>query len=366
MAQRTTSTRSGAVDPAEAPARDALPAVRFAPLPDESLDALVTVLDEIRLGRSRSRSELVARTGLGRAIVAQRVGELIERGLVAEGDVGPEHRRTAAPPARVPCRRGPRARRRPRRDEHRRRGHDARRPDPRSPRRAGPHRRRARALPRPRRRPSSTSSCGPRTACPGRLWGIGIGVPGPGRVPVRSPDLAADHARLGRLPDPRPVRGPLRGTRLGRQRRQPARPRRVALRCRDGPRQRRRRQDRDGDRGRDHLRRPAPSRRPGQRRRRRPHPGRRRPVGRLPLRQHRLPRGARRGRGARPGRRGGGARRPKPATAGGPRPGRGRDRGGRRPGGLVRRSGRRRADPVGRPARRARCSRASSTSSTRR
>jgi len=61
----------------------------YAPLPDEALDALVLVLDEIRLGRSRSRSELVTRTGLGRAIVAQRVGELIERGLVAEGDVGP-------------------------------------------------------------------------------------------------------------------------------------------------------------------------------------------------------------------------------------------------------------------------------------
>ena len=60
-----------------------------APLPDESLDALVAVLDEIRLGRSRSRSELVVRTGLGRAIVAQRVGELIERGLILEGDVGP-------------------------------------------------------------------------------------------------------------------------------------------------------------------------------------------------------------------------------------------------------------------------------------
>ena len=60
-----------------------------APLPDEVLDALVTVLDEIRLGRSRSRSELVARTGLGRAIVARRVQELIDRGLVTEGDVGP-------------------------------------------------------------------------------------------------------------------------------------------------------------------------------------------------------------------------------------------------------------------------------------
>lgn len=60
-----------------------------APLPDEVLDDLVTVLDEIRLGRSRSRSELVERTGLGRAIVARRVGDLIDRGLVAEGAVGP-------------------------------------------------------------------------------------------------------------------------------------------------------------------------------------------------------------------------------------------------------------------------------------
>ena len=59
------------------------------PVPDEALDALVVVLDEVRLGRSRSRSELVARTGLGRAIVAQRVGELLDRGLVVEGDVGP-------------------------------------------------------------------------------------------------------------------------------------------------------------------------------------------------------------------------------------------------------------------------------------
>jgi glucokinase-like ROK family protein len=59
------------------------------PLPDESLDALVHILDEIRFGLSRSRSELVERTGLGRAIVAQRVSELIERGLVVEGDLGP-------------------------------------------------------------------------------------------------------------------------------------------------------------------------------------------------------------------------------------------------------------------------------------
>ncbi len=63
--------------------------VEYAPLPDEALDALVVVLDEIRFARSRSRSELVIRTGLSRGIVAQRVGELIERGLVVEGDLGP-------------------------------------------------------------------------------------------------------------------------------------------------------------------------------------------------------------------------------------------------------------------------------------
>jgi glucokinase-like ROK family protein len=56
---------------------------------DDSLDALVAILDEIRSTRSRSRSELVARTGLSRGIVAQRVGELIELGLVVEIDPGP-------------------------------------------------------------------------------------------------------------------------------------------------------------------------------------------------------------------------------------------------------------------------------------
>ncbi|HLO34927.1 MAG TPA: ROK family protein [Candidatus Deferrimicrobium sp.] len=59
------------------------------PVPDVALDALVLVLDEIRLGRSGSRSELVERTGLGRAIVSQRLGELVDRGLVVEGDPGP-------------------------------------------------------------------------------------------------------------------------------------------------------------------------------------------------------------------------------------------------------------------------------------
>jgi glucokinase-like ROK family protein len=56
---------------------------------DDSLDALVAILDEIRSTRSRSRSELVARTGLSRGVVAQRVGELIDLGLVVESDPGP-------------------------------------------------------------------------------------------------------------------------------------------------------------------------------------------------------------------------------------------------------------------------------------
>jgi hypothetical protein len=94
------------------------------PLPDESLDALVTVLDEIRLGRSRSRSELVARTGLGRAIVAQRVGELLDRGLVIEGEVGPST--GGRPPRQLSFQAGG--------HEHRRRGHEPRRADLRSPR----------------------------------------------------------------------------------------------------------------------------------------------------------------------------------------------------------------------------------------
>lgn len=60
-----------------------------APVPEEALEALATVLDEVRFGRARSRAELVARTGLSRGIVAQRVAELIGRGLVADDEVGP-------------------------------------------------------------------------------------------------------------------------------------------------------------------------------------------------------------------------------------------------------------------------------------
>lgn len=60
-----------------------------APLPGEALDALVAVLDAVRLGRARSRAELVTVTGLSRTVVAQRVGELLDRGLVVEDVLGP-------------------------------------------------------------------------------------------------------------------------------------------------------------------------------------------------------------------------------------------------------------------------------------
>jgi glucokinase-like ROK family protein len=51
----------------------------------DHLDALVPVLDLIRAGSARTRPELIARTGLGRAVVTQRVAQLMSLGLVTEG-----------------------------------------------------------------------------------------------------------------------------------------------------------------------------------------------------------------------------------------------------------------------------------------
>jgi glucokinase-like ROK family protein len=66
---------------------------------DDVVDALVMILNEVRSGGSRSRSELVTRTGLTRGVVAQRVGELIDLGLVVESEVGPST--GGRPPRRV-------------------------------------------------------------------------------------------------------------------------------------------------------------------------------------------------------------------------------------------------------------------------
>jgi glucokinase-like ROK family protein len=54
------------------------------PVPGEALDAIVAILDLVRRGRAHSRSEIVARTGLSRAIVTQRVTDLLARGLLTE------------------------------------------------------------------------------------------------------------------------------------------------------------------------------------------------------------------------------------------------------------------------------------------
>jgi glucokinase-like ROK family protein len=63
----------------------------------EGLESLAAVLDAVRLHGSRSRLEIIQRTGLSRAIVAERVGELIEAGLLSERGTEPS---TGGRPAR--------------------------------------------------------------------------------------------------------------------------------------------------------------------------------------------------------------------------------------------------------------------------
>jgi glucokinase-like ROK family protein len=48
------------------------------------MDAIVAVLELVRRGRAHSRSALVERTGLSRAVVTQRVNELLARGFLVE------------------------------------------------------------------------------------------------------------------------------------------------------------------------------------------------------------------------------------------------------------------------------------------
>ena len=55
---------------------------------EERLAGLVTVLDYVRTHGSTTRSMLVQATGLSRAVVTQRVGELLQHGLLVEGELG--------------------------------------------------------------------------------------------------------------------------------------------------------------------------------------------------------------------------------------------------------------------------------------
>ena len=58
-------------------------------VPPETLDSLTTVLEVVRRGRANSRAEVAERTGLSRAVVAQRVSELLGHGLLVEDAMGP-------------------------------------------------------------------------------------------------------------------------------------------------------------------------------------------------------------------------------------------------------------------------------------
>ena len=289
--------------------------------------------------------------GLGRAIVAQRVGELLERGLVVEGDVGPST--GGRPPRQLSFRSSA--------------GHllvadlgatsidvamttlDGRilahRDEPASIE-AGPEACLDRVEELFDQLLATTHGV------PGRLWGIGIGVPGPvefatGR-PISPPIMpgwdgypirerfAARHGA------PVWVDNDVNVLALGEWRSGVAAGHDDVVVVKIGT----------GigagiiSGGRH------PPRGAGQRRRRRPHPGHRGPGDHLPLRQHRLPRGAGRRRRAGASGRGRGARGAVRAAPDGARPARDGDGRGRRAGRVGRRPGRGRDAPGRRPARR--------------
>jgi glucokinase-like ROK family protein len=58
-------------------------------IPAGRLDSLVAVLESVRRRGPCTRGQIVAETGLSRAVVAQRVVELTRRGLIEDGDRGP-------------------------------------------------------------------------------------------------------------------------------------------------------------------------------------------------------------------------------------------------------------------------------------
>lgn len=68
-------------------------------LTGDAIDALALVLDDIRQSGSLSRPDLVARTGLSRGAVAQRITELLDAGLVVEAKTGPST--GGRPPRRI-------------------------------------------------------------------------------------------------------------------------------------------------------------------------------------------------------------------------------------------------------------------------
>ena len=78
--QRSADSREGRIAAAGGAGRQTRP-------PDH-IDSLVTILDLIRSGQSRTRQQIAAHTGLGRNIVTQRVADLIAHGLVEDSVLG--------------------------------------------------------------------------------------------------------------------------------------------------------------------------------------------------------------------------------------------------------------------------------------
>ncbi len=72
----------------------------------DQLDALIAILDEVRHDNAHTRPELMRRTGLSRAVVAQRVRELLDRGLIENGDLGTSTRARAPRRLRLRARAG--------------------------------------------------------------------------------------------------------------------------------------------------------------------------------------------------------------------------------------------------------------------
>jgi glucokinase-like ROK family protein len=54
----------------------------------ERVAGLAAILDYVRTHGSSTRTELASATGMSRAVVVQRVGELVERGLLESGEIG--------------------------------------------------------------------------------------------------------------------------------------------------------------------------------------------------------------------------------------------------------------------------------------
>ena len=168
----------------------------------------------------------MSRTGLSRDVVAQRLGELGDIGLVGTA-TRVRARAAGRRGSDLPCRCGSR----PRRPTSARRASTSRsragRSDPCPSRRAGGHRRGPeRCLARSR---SCSPSCSARRGRAGRALGRRASGSRDRSSSSGTPVVATDHARLGRLSGGRALRRPLRGAGVGRQRREHPGPRRVAL-----------------------------------------------------------------------------------------------------------------------------------------